>query len=203
MSNPLGHWTYPEGSFDVDNYFGFIYIITNKVSGKKYLGRKFFHVHQKRKRVRQSNWKVYTGSCKVLTEDIRALGKSKFTFEIYRLYKTRGGLSYFETYHLCVKDTLTERDINGERTWYNGNIGAVRWISPLEEAESERFISDPSIVIHKQVVKVYKFKHKDYCITVEFSPEAMVKAYKLNLPSVLKLVAGSQKTHKGWSLIKD
>ena len=50
MKNNIGHWTYDGEDFDVNEYFGFIYIITNNLTGKKYLGRKFFHVHQKRKR---------------------------------------------------------------------------------------------------------------------------------------------------------
>jgi hypothetical protein len=200
MSRPiLGHWQYTGEAFDVNDYFGFIYLITNNVSGKKYLGRKFFWVHQKRKRVRESNWRVYTGSCKPLTADIKALGKPMFTFEILSLYKTRGGLGYFETYHLCALNTLTERDINGVRTWYNGNVGAVRWIPAVEPQESEKFISDPSVVIKVPTVKSYKFVHKDGT-QAELSPEALVKGYKLTLTSVLKLVAGSQKTHKGWTI---
>jgi len=137
--NKIGHWTYDGGEFDVNEYFGFIYIITNKTSGKKYLGRKFFHVHQKKKRVRESPWRSYTGSCKPLNADIKELGKSNFTFEIFRLYKTRGGLSYFETYHLAVNDVLTQRDEAGERTWYNNCIGAVKWITPFEASEATRF----------------------------------------------------------------
>jgi hypothetical protein len=202
MKDNLGHWTYAEGTFDVNDYFGFIYLITNKVSGKKYLGRKFFHIHQKRKRVRESNWKVYTGSCKPLTADIKALGKPKFTFEILSLYTTRGGLGYFETYHLCALNTLTERDVNGVRTWYNGNVGAVRWIPSMELQESEKFISDPSVIIRVPVVKLYKFIHKDGT-QAESTPEDLVKDYKLNLISVVKLTTGSQKTHKGWTLLKE
>jgi len=135
----LGHWKYSGEPFDVNEYFGFIYIITNKISGKKYLGRKFFHVHQKKKRVRESPWRSYTGSCKPLNADIKELGKGNFTFDIFRLYTTRGGLSYFETYHLCAHDVLTQRDGDGNRTWYNSHIGAVKWIAPMEVSEATRY----------------------------------------------------------------
>ena len=47
---------------------GFIYITTNKVNGKKYLGRKAY----------KKGWEIYLGSSKQLLADIKLFGKENF-----------------------------------------------------------------------------------------------------------------------------
>jgi hypothetical protein len=117
-------------------YYGFLYIITNNITGKKYIGRKFYHTYRKRKKLKESNWRKYTGSCKPLNEDIKTLGKENFTFEIFKQYLTRGNVVYYECNYQHKFDVLTARDEEGERLWYNGNIGAIKFIPP-EEHSSE------------------------------------------------------------------
>ena len=83
-------WLYLERVFDsddVDDYFGFVYLITNKQSGKKYIGRKYFWSFRKppgkkRKVKQESDWKKYYGSCPELKEDIKKYGKEIFSREI-------------------------------------------------------------------------------------------------------------------------
>jgi len=137
---------------DPENYYGFLYIITNTVSGKKYIGRKFYHSYRKRIPVKESNWRTYTGSCKPLNEDIKTLGKDKFTFEIFKQYKTRGNVIYYECNYQHKFDVLTERDENGERLWYNGNIGAIKFIPPVEQKPE---------TIQKRVKKLTGHKRSD------------------------------------------
>ena len=198
MQSNLGHWTYDGEGFDVNDYFGFIYIITNTMSGKKYLGRKFFHVHQKRKRVRESPWRTYMGSCKPLSQDIKDLGKDNFTFEIFRLYTSRGGLSYFETYHLSKNDVLTQRDDEGERTWYNSHIGAVKWIAPFEQSEAARYKISQS----RKDKEVYKFSNKKGDVYNGDRYGILDHDSNTNRRGLSKLLCGNQKTHKGWSIVK-
>ncbi len=127
MSNKH-HWV---GEVDPDTYYGFVYLITNTVSGRKYIGRKFYHAYKKRIRIRQSNWRVYTGSCKPLQEDIDRLGKDKFTFEIICNYKTRGGVVSGEVHFQTDNDVLSPELLPcGERLYYNGQIGSVKFIAP-------------------------------------------------------------------------
>ena len=40
----MSHWLYKNKTLEEApaGYFGFVYIITNKKSGKKYIGRKYF-----------------------------------------------------------------------------------------------------------------------------------------------------------------
>lgn len=135
------HWVGLEP--DPDKYYGFLYIITNNVTGKKYIGRKFYHMYRKRKKFKESNWRTYTGSCKPLNEDIKKLGKANFTFEIFRQYITRGNVVYYECNYQHKFDVLTAKDENGERLWYNGNIGAIKFIPADEMAEeTKRKISE-------------------------------------------------------------
>ena len=58
-------------SSDIDDFQGFVYLIRNKTTDKKYIGRKYFYsirkVKGKKKRVRsESDWKKYYGSSKEL-----------------------------------------------------------------------------------------------------------------------------------------
>ena len=121
------HWV---GEVDPDVYYGFVYLITNTITDRKYIGRKFYHTYRKKKRVKESNWKVYAGSSKTLKEDIERLGKDKFTFEIVCNYKTRGGLVSGEVHFQTDNDVLSPELLPcGERLYYNGQIGSVKFIT--------------------------------------------------------------------------
>ena len=138
------HWV---GEVDPDTYYGFVYLITNTVSGRKYIGRKFYHTYKKRKRDRESNWRVYAGSCKPLKEDMKRLGKDKFTFEIICNYKTRGGVVSGEVHFQTDNDVLSPELLPcGERLYYNGQIGSVKFITPeFHSAKSRAKISAGNI----------------------------------------------------------
>ena len=83
-------WTYQGSTFtsaDIDNFFGFVYIITNLQTGKKYIGRKYFTQRRKprggkRRVTSESDWKKYYGSSDELKADVKRLGKSEFKREI-------------------------------------------------------------------------------------------------------------------------
>lgn len=123
-------WIYQGSIFtsnDIQDYFGFVYCITNLLTGKKYIGRKNFYSHRKPKgktrRVKQfSNWMNYYGSCDYLKEDIKLLGKENFKREILSLHKTQGKLNYEETRQLFLNNVLTEAMENGEPAFYNNNV---------------------------------------------------------------------------------
>lgn len=112
-----------------DGYFGFIYLIENIETGKKYLGRKYFtasktrQVKGKKKKSRvESDWKDYYGSSEILLKDIEALGKEKFVRKIIRLCKTRGETNYWEAKLQFKLNVLEETLADGSPAWYNGNI---------------------------------------------------------------------------------
>ena len=123
-----GHWTYPK-KFKVDDYFGFVYEITDMISGRRYIGKKQFHSYKKKKRYKESDWKTYTSSSKALNKDLAVSGKKVFKFKILRLYKTRGGLVYGEANHQHLKHVLTKRFPNSDvRMYYNGQIAGCKFI---------------------------------------------------------------------------
>jgi len=122
---------------------GFVYIITNNLSGKKYIGKKLAKFAKtsyktvklkngtkKKKKIRNkvdSDWLTYWSSSEDLKADVAALGEDKFSREILRYCNSKNELSYYEAKYQFEYDVLLD-----ENKWYNG------WIS----------------------VKVRKFKHK-------------------------------------------
>lgn len=97
-------WLHNNEEFvDAGDWYGFIYEITNNLTGKKYIGRKYFteaktrQVKGKKKRTRvESNWRDYWGSNKPLIEDIAKYGSENFSRIILMLCKTRGNTNYWE-----------------------------------------------------------------------------------------------------------
>jgi hypothetical protein len=134
----LGHWTCTF-TFDPADFTGFIYRITNLTNKRMYIGKKFFSSttrkkvknRKNRKRViKESNWKKYTGSCKTLNEDIELLGKDNFKFEIISCHESRSSLAYREV-ELHVKlDVLRSKYFDGSRLYYNGLIPPIKFMAP-------------------------------------------------------------------------
>lgn len=86
-----------------ENIVGFVYKITNTVTGRQYIGKKLFtaagrkQVKGKRKRIRvESNWREYFGSNKELLHDVTTFGSENFQREILHLCTTKGQCSYYE-----------------------------------------------------------------------------------------------------------
>ena len=134
IHNNMSHWLYKGKILKEapDNYFGFVYLITNIKSGKKYIGRKYFGTtrrvkvagKKRRKVVRKdSNWREYTGSSKVLNRDIENLGKNNFRFEILIMGETKGQVNYLE-------ENIQHRlQVIIDDTYYNDCIGSRKWLS--------------------------------------------------------------------------
>lgn len=123
-------WIYdgkPFTSADIAEYFGFVYLITNKLNRRKYIGRKYLWQFRtpkgKKKKVKsESDWKNYYGSCPELKEDLDKFGKENFSRTILSLHKTKGKTNYEETRQLFVNKVLTESLDNGEPVFYNSNV---------------------------------------------------------------------------------
>ena len=123
-------WTYQGTTFtsdDINDFFGFVYRITNLESGKQYIGRKYFTSRRKprggkRKVTSESDWKKYYGSSDELKADVKRLGKSEFKREILSLHKTLGKVNYEETKQLFLNNVLMEALDDGSPAYYNSNI---------------------------------------------------------------------------------
>ena len=125
--NPWFYNDKPFTSTDIGDYFGFVYLITNKSNGRRYIGRKYLWQFRtpkgkKRKVKSESDWKNYYGSCPELKEDIIKFGRENFSRTILSLHKTKGKTNFGETSQLFKNDVLTESLDNGDPAFYNGNI---------------------------------------------------------------------------------
>ena len=110
----------------IEDHFGFVYHIYCKITGRSYLGRKYFWSFRtppgKKRRVKQeSDWKKYYGSCPELKEDVKKYGKEYFERKILSLHKTKGECNE-ETKQLFLNNVLKESLDNGIPAYYNSNI---------------------------------------------------------------------------------
>jgi len=123
-------WLYQGKVFeteDIQENFGFVYLISCEETQRKYLGRKYFWSFRtpkgkKRKVKQESDWKNYYGSCPELKEDIKKYGKDKFQRTIVSLHKTLGKTNYEETRQLFLNNVLTEALDSGVPAYYNSNV---------------------------------------------------------------------------------
>ena len=116
-------------------YLGFLYLITNKVTGRKYLGRKQYWNTRKGKRVSESDWRTYTGSSPDVNRDIKNIGISNFKFEILAQVNSKGSLRYLEANIQHKKDILLD-----PLNWYNKRIDDVYSPSKTEHDELLKLI---------------------------------------------------------------
>lgn len=130
-----GHWEC-EFEFVVDDYFGFIYRVTDLTNDMEYLGRKQFHSHlrkkvkgrkNRKKVVKECKWREYTTSSRMINELIAEHGLPRFKFEIIELCETKGQLSYREVELQWAEEVLSATLPNGDRKYYNGQIGAIKF----------------------------------------------------------------------------
>lgn len=114
------NWIYKEKDFTEDMIgedYGFVYVITNQVTGKKYIGKKFFYssktkqVKGKKKKIKvPSDWQTYYGSNEELKKDVIIHGKESFRREIVHLCKSKGVCGYLEAKEQFVNGALESED---------------------------------------------------------------------------------------------
>ena len=114
-------------SEDIGDSFGFVYCITNILTGKRYIGRKYFHQLRKprgggRRVKSESDWKKYYGSSAELTTDRKEFGNLTFKRDILSLHKSKGLTNFEETRQLFLNNVLTEAMSDGTPAFYNSNI---------------------------------------------------------------------------------
>ena len=120
-------WIYQNKEFtesDIGKYIGYVYLITNKVTNRRYIGKKLFWfsktrtVKGKKKREKVlSDWKEYWSSSEDLKKDVRELGEQNFTREILYLCSNKGTLSYLE-----LREQIDRRVLETNE-YYNGFVG--------------------------------------------------------------------------------
>jgi hypothetical protein len=115
-----------------EDCIGFVYLITNTVTGRKYIGKKLAKFSKttyktvklkngtkKKKKIRgkiESDWQTYYGSSDELTKDVETLGADKFTREILHYCNSKALTSYLEAKEQFDRKVLESDD------YYNGHI---------------------------------------------------------------------------------
>lgn len=126
---PNGHWDFPE-QMGGKEYVGFIYVIFDLVMNRAYLGKKQFRGIGQINKGEESNWKKYASSSPVLKAHFKERPKEEFEFICLEQYKTKGTLSYSETWSLSYVEAPTTPE------WYNTIIEKVSW--PVKEGITAR-----------------------------------------------------------------
>jgi len=115
-----------------DECIGFVYLITNLTSGRKYIGKKLAKFSKttyktvklkngkkKKKKIRSkvdSDWREYYGSNDQLNKDVAALGADNFTREILYLCRSKAECSYIE-----AREQFSHKVLESDN-YYNGQI---------------------------------------------------------------------------------
>ena len=109
-----------------DDIIGFVYLIINKSTGKKYIGKKLAKFtktkvktvtlksgEKKKKKMKtyeESDWKTYWSSSEELKKDVASLGEESFTREILHYCNSKGVLSYMELKEQMARQVLESTD---------------------------------------------------------------------------------------------
>jgi hypothetical protein len=127
-------WTYQGDPVEQlpEDCAGFVYIITNLQTQRKYIGKKlakfrktrqrvvkFKNGNKRKRKIRsevESDWRDYFGSSPELSRDIAQIGSDQFSREILYFCKSRAQCSYLEAREQFTRQVLESDD------WYNGHI---------------------------------------------------------------------------------
>lgn len=129
-------WTY-EGEVVTANtfegYFGYVYQITDRKTGRKYIGRKYIWRYRKekgatRRKKKESDWQQYYSS----NEELKQIGKEtpeRLKREILHLCKSKGECNFLEIAeqfkrNVLYSDEYMNDNINGK--WFKKNVSSYK-----------------------------------------------------------------------------
>ena len=126
---------------ELSQWVGFVYLITELDTNKKYVGKKFFWSTRKlpplkgktRKRTKkvQSDWMSYYGSSEELKLLVETKGGDAYYREILHLCRTKGECSYLEAKEQFDRNVLLSDD------YYNEFIGCKIHSSHVRELKGD------------------------------------------------------------------
>ena len=122
-------WYYENKLYDEapKDYAGFVYLITDVATNKKYIGKKLFWNTRKlkplkgktrrRTQIVESNWQNYYGSNEELQQLVETSHAERFEREILHLCEKKGIMSYLEAREQFDRNVLLSDE------YYNNFIG--------------------------------------------------------------------------------
>jgi hypothetical protein len=122
-------WTYENKLYDEapKEYMGFVYLVTDLTTNRKYIGKKLFWNTRKlkplkgktrrRTQVVESNWKNYYGSNEELQQLVENSHAQRFEREILHLCTKKGIMGYLEAREQFDRNVLLSDE------YYNNFIG--------------------------------------------------------------------------------
>lgn len=106
------------------NHKSFVYLFTNKITGKQYIGFKTAVSRstrvvkgKKKKTEKESDWKTYYSSSQEVLHDVAKYGRGNFVREIIALTVNKSVGKYFEAYYQFTRAVLLDED-----RYYNGIV---------------------------------------------------------------------------------
>ncbi len=124
-------WLYNGKEFTsemIENNVGFVYEIYDKEAKMFYIGKKKFWSKvtkpplkgrkNKRRSLKESDWKSYYGSSEVVKALVENTGEWRFKRRIIRLCKSAGEMSYYEMKEQLDNDVLLKPEM-----YYNAFVG--------------------------------------------------------------------------------
>jgi len=116
-------WSYNGEEFTsemIEDNLGFVYIVTDKKTKMKYIGKKGFFSKvtkpplkgkkRKRRSFKESDWKKYCGSSEAVKMLVEENGLDHFDREILYLCKSKGELNYMELREQILREVLLKPD---------------------------------------------------------------------------------------------
>jgi predicted nucleic acid-binding Zn ribbon protein len=120
-------WIFQNKEFtesDIGKHIGFVYLITNKINNRRYVGKKLFWFSKtrtvkgkKKKEKALSDWQYYWSSSDELKADVKKLGEENFIREILYLCANKGTMSYLE-----LREQIDRRVLETDE-YYNAFVG--------------------------------------------------------------------------------
>ena len=127
----MSEWTYNNKPFNsdmIEDYVGFVYEVYDTEAKMKYIGKKKFWSKvtrpplkgkkNKRRSVKESDWRSYYGSSEEVKQLVENTGEWRFKRKILRLCKSLGEMSYYEMKEQIDRDVLLKPE-----EYYNAFVG--------------------------------------------------------------------------------
>jgi len=130
---------------DIISPWGFIYITTNMINGKKYIGQRIF----------KYDWKNYLGSGVLITKSINKYGKDNFSREIIAIAYSKEELNKLEI------EFIKNHNAVGDSNYYNIGYGggSPSGLRHSTESKNKMSIAKKGIKLsdkHKQSMRIQK-----------------------------------------------